>query len=71
MAPNTRELPISLLSLPRVAASAPTLLVSCEYPHFDVPLLKTLDSFGDAILEPVLDGCGSQQLGEGVGQRTG
>lgn len=69
MAASTREPPICLLLLLRAAAPAPTLLVSCEYPHFDVPLLKTLDGFGDTILEPVFDGCGSQQLG--VRQRAG
>lgn len=39
------------------------MLVPCEDPHFDVPLLETLDGFEDTVLEPVLDGCGSQELG--------
>lgn len=55
--------PVSLLSLLGVAVRRPTWLVSREYPHFDVPLLETLDGFKDAVLEPVLNGCGSQQLG--------
>lgn len=46
-----------------MAALGPTLLISCEYPHFDVSLLETLDGFQDAVLEPVFNGCGSQQLG--------
>lgn len=60
--------PTHLPSLPAgVAVLGPTLLVSCEHPHFDVSLLETLDGFKDAILEPVFNGCGSQQLGVEVG----
>ena len=56
----------SLLPMLGVAALGPTLLVPCENPHFDVPLLETLDGVEDTVLEPVLDGCGSQQLEVGV-----
>ena len=55
--------PVPLPSLAGMAVLRPTWLVPCEYPHFDVPLLETLDGFQDAVLEPILNGCGSQQLG--------
>lgn len=62
--------PISFLSLLGMASLGPTLLISCEYPHFDVSLFETLDGFKNAILEPVFNGCGSQQLRVGGGWET-
>lgn len=55
----------SLLPALVAATLGPTLLVPCKDPHFDVPLLETLDGFEDTILELVLNGRGSQELGWG------